>query len=695
MRFFHIGLVLCIAAFAVNGCGGNGLETVPTKGDSPIADSELNGVRSLDERLVRYTEERAPCLHYSPLRQPLFGDVHVHTSYSFDAAANTIGATPEDAHRFAKGEPIAFWPLDESGNPVGELSIDRPLDFLAVTDHGEFLGERALCRTAGSARYDSPFCTAFREGERQGMTMLGQAIAAEAPVRIEAVCGADGALCPAAARQPWQRIIAAAETAYDRSEQCAFTSFVGYEYTGTPGLSNYHRNVLFRNANVPDLPVSYFDAPVDSHLWRELDAACRMADGCDYLTIPHNSNLANGRMAPYMGMEATLANRKEYASTRLKREPIIEIFQHKGSSECVNGLSTVIGAADELCDIEAIRVLGRFEPTNVELVDGQLVPGGSLIETLECGEGEVGGQGMVGAGCIDETDFVRSGLLVGLREEQELGLNPVKLGVVAATDTHVATAGAVNERDYRGAVTGEASPLERLQRGLIPTGPKGNPGGLAGVWAVENSRDAIFEAMQRREVFGTSGPRIAPRFFGGWSYADDLCDSESLVQEGYAKGVPMGGDLGSAPAAHARPRFIAFAARDAAQRAAPLQRLQLIKGWIDGAGRMHSEVRDISGSGAAGGQDILCAVVRDETFDAGQSAYYYLRVAEVPTKRWSTYDCQRIDPTRRPPACDDGTLPQDTVEMAWTSPIWYRPPVDRSSGRRGPGANDDGAANGE
>ena len=678
------------------------------------------------DRMVTYTEEREPCIDYTPLRRPLYGDLHVHTNFSFDAAANTIGATPDDAYRFGQGQPIDFWPLDENGEPAGQFAIDRPLDFLAVTDHGEFLGERALCRTPGSPRYDTEICARYRSDERQGMTLLSQSITTESPERIAAICGADGALCLAAARGPWTAIQQAAEAAYDRSEQCVFTSFVGYEYTGTPGVSNYHRNVVFRNANVPELPVSYIDAPLDSQLWRQLDATCDAADGCGYLTIPHNTNLANGRMAPYMGMEPTLDNRRAYAEVRLEREPIVEIFQHKGASECINGLGSVLGAPDELCDIEAVREIGREEtfavvdrdnPTNSLAMHRQV--------TKDC-TGGIGDNGMVGAGCVDETDFVRSALLVGLREENETGLNPIKLGIIASTDTHTATPGAVNEEDYRGAVTGEATSAERLQPGLLTSGPEGNPGGLAGVWAVENSRDAIFEAMQRREVFGTSGPRIAPRFFGGWNYADDLCENENLVAEGYAGGVPMGGDLppmqggevaalsgdsgapeinqetvdaapsdgnsvddpaqgenanskddeavtatgaGNPQVRGIKPRFIAFAARDPAENARPLQQLQLIKGWVDAEGNMHSSVRTIAGSVDADA-DTLCAIVTDENFDAAQSAYYYLRAVQAPTRRWSSYDCERLG-ADAPEVCSNGSLPEMTVEMAWSSPIWY------------------------
>ena len=682
VRCVRIGAALGAAILCNYGCGQNGADSSAT---GPASATESSAVADVPtaERQVAYSEERAPCLDYAPLRKPLFGDVHVHTSYSFDAAANSTGATPEDAHNFAKGRPVPFWPLDEEGKPAGQFQIDRPLDFLAVTDHGEFLGEQALCRTPGSARYDTEFCAGYRADQRQGMVMFAQSINDEAPQRLEALCGEGGSLCRQAAAAPWQRIVEAAEAAYDRSEQCTFTSFVGYEYTGTPGTSNYHRNVIFRNAKVPELPVSYFEAPVDSRLWAALDASCREQDGCDYLTIPHNTNLANGRMGPYMGLERTDEARRSYAAVRQRREQIIEIFQHKGASECINGLSTVLGAPDELCNVEAVREMGRMEAyIDIDEATGNLMPSANTIETKECGGG-VGEMGMLGAGCVDETDFVRSALLVGLKEERDIGLNPVKLGIVAATDTHAATPGAVLEADYRGHVTGEASTLERLQPGILTSGPEGNPGGLAGVWAVENSRDAIFDAMRRREVFGTSGPRITPRFFAGWDYPADLCGSPDLVEQGYAKGVPMGGDLALAPAAQAKPAFIAFAARDPADSAKPLRELHLIKGWIDADGRMRSEVRTVAAAEA--GADTLCAVVRDNAFQLDEPAYYYLRAVQPPTLRWSSYDCQRLSEAERPATCSDGALPETVVEMAWTSPIWFRPRAPEDMGDGGIG----------
>ena len=607
------------------------------------------------------------CSNYSATGTALFGDLHVHTSYSFDAAANSTGATPADAHRYARGEAIPFFPIGDDGKPLGTAQIDRPLDFLAVTDHGEFLGERALCNTEGSPMHDTPFCVEVRSDQRRGMMMMAQVITTETPSRIAVLCGEEGKLCPEYAKGPWQDVQNAANEAND---PCEFTSFVAYEYTGTPGTSNYHRNVIFRNDVVPVLPVSYIDAPIDSKLWAGLEVACDEAAGCDYLTIPHNTNLANGRMAPYKQLENSLAAKRAYAEARLRREPIMEIFQHKGGSECINGLSSVFGAPDELCDIEAVRRMGENKTyVTRDLSSGTLQTGQASQITTECAAGTTGSSGMLGAGCVHPTDFQRSALVVGLQEEQEIGLNPIKLGIIASTDTHSANPGGVREDDWQGAVTGESNPAARLQPGLLTSGIDGNPGGLAGVWAKQNTRDDIFDAMLNREVFGTSGPRIAPRLFAGWELADTLCEASDRDAQGYAGGVPMGGDLAVAANADTKPRFLAHASKDAA--GGNLVALQLIKGWVSADGKLNTAVLPMVE--AKEGKAALCSVYTDESFDAAQSAYYYLRVLEAPSPRWHTYDCARIPEENRPAVCTNGEYPDTIQEMAWSSPIWYRP----------------------
>ncbi|MDC0172244.1 DUF3604 domain-containing protein [Gammaproteobacteria bacterium] len=595
----------------------------------------------------------------------LFGDLHIHTRYSFDAAANSTGATPEDAHRYARGEEIPIFPINDQGVAIGRTKIDRPLDFLAVTDHGEFLGERALCRTASSPVYSTAFCVDYRSDERQGMVMLSSVITTETPARIPEICGQDGSLCRDYAKSPWEDIQVVSNRA---NTPCEFTSFVAYEYTGTPGVSNYHRNVIFRNAKVPALPVSYIDAPIDSKLWAALDDVCDPQQGCDYLTIPHNTNLSNGRMAPYMQLENTTEAKRAYAQKRLEREPIMEIFQHKGGSECINGLSSVFGAPDELCNVEAVRRIGENK-TFMERdysAEGLVMMTSSSV-TKECDDDEIGKNGMVGAGCVHPTDFQRSALLVGLKEEQAIGLNPIKLGIIAATDTHSANAGGVKESAWVGAVSGEGSAKERLQPGLLTSGIDGNPGGLAGVWAKENTRDAIFDAMLRKEVFGTSGPRIRPRLFAGWSLDKGLCERDDMITYAYANGVPMGGDL-TASSPMSKPSFLTYAVKDPDGQ--KLRALELIKGWVDDEGNLNAEVIPVVSNDK--GADSLCEVYVDNNFEPTQSAYYYLRAVEPETARWHTYDCASIDEGQRPPVCTDGSYPETIIEMAWTSPIWYQ-----------------------
>ena len=275
---------------------------------------------------------------------------------------------------------------------------------------------------------------------------------------------------------------------------------------------------------------------------------------------------------------------------------------------------------------------------------------------------------MACTGCVHATDFQRSALLVGLKEEQAIGLNPVKLGIIAATDTHSATSGGVKESEWVGAVSGEANPMDRLQPGLLTSGIDGNPGGLAGVWAKENTRDAIFDAMLRKEVFGTSGPRIRPRLFAGWGLNKGLCEANDMVAQAYTNGVPMGADLSAGAEASDKPVFLAYAVKD--PEGQKLQALHLIKGWIDGDGKMNTEVLPIAEADA--GADSLCQVYTDNSFDPAQSAYYYLRAVEPETARWHTYDCVAIAEADRPKVCTNGAYPDTIREMAWTSPIWYQ-----------------------
>jgi hypothetical protein len=620
-----------------------------------------------------YTESREPCRLRSETRNAYFGDLHIHTGFSYDASPLGTHTTPADAYRFARGEAIGIPPYDEAGAAAASMRLARPLDFAAVTDHAEFFGEFALCRDPKSAVYREELCAALR-GDGGSSFAFIRVILDEEPQHLPQICGEDGRGCDGAAASVWQQVQTMAEDAYDRSADCSFTSFIGYEYTGTPNANNLHRNVIFRNAQVPPRAASYIDAPRDYQLHRLLQREClEETPGCDVLSIPHNSNLSAGTMFPrYAGRFASPDEDRERARRRNIIEPIMEIFQHKGNSECFNGLPGIFGAPDELCNMEQMRGLGeRFDQS------------GERYEVEFCAEGETGSRGFQRVGCISPNDFLRSALLNGLQDELALGVNAHRIGVIASTDTHTSVAGATGEREWRGHVVDEAALEQRLEPlTSTPRRLHTNPGGLAGVWAVENSRDALFDAMQRREVFGTSGTRIRPRLFAGWDIATDACSRHDIPAQGYAGGVPMGSDIPR----RSQPgplRFLATALQD--PLGAPLQRLQLVKGWIDKAGQSRYEVIDIageanlpgrldpvSGEWRGSGSPSLCTVYEDRDFDPHTPSYYYLRAVEVPSWRWSWAQCMALAEQERPDACSNDAA-KTVQEMAWTSPVWYSP----------------------
>jgi hypothetical protein len=478
-------------------------------------------------------------------------------------------------------------------------------------------------------------------------------------VRPKAIC--DIIDCGAAAKGAWTRTQEAAEAAYDRSDACEFTSFVAYEWSGAQMLSNLHRNVIFRSERVPTLPITHFEEPDFWNLWRALKRECIDGlNGCDVLAIPHNTNWSNGNM---FVVEYPEGDEIELAGLRAELEPLIEVYQHKGDSECMNGLSGTIGEPDELCEFEKLRT-DDFE----DCLDGT----GSGV--------------MINNGCVSRLDFVRGILNEGLREHERLGINPYKLGLMASTDTHNGTPGAVEEYTYPGHFgTAEGSPMQRLT-GEVPGGPQNSPGGLIAVWAEENSRDAIFAAMKRRETYGTSGPRMQIRMFGGWELPTDICERADLVDLGYALGVPMGGDLPSAPAVASAPTFVVQAAKDPGTATHPgsdLERIQIIKGWVDQNGESHVAVFDIAGEVNSSasvdlatcepqgvGAAMLCGHWADPDYDPSERAWYYARVVENPVCRWSTRDCNELAAAGEelPESCD--TAIDVIQERAWTSPIW-------------------------
>jgi hypothetical protein len=610
--------------------------------------------------------QRPPCLARSPIRNLYFGDLHVHTAWSFDAWVFGVRTTPTDAYRFARGATLHLPAFDPADPTTQSARLERPLDFAAVTDHSEFLGETQACITPGAAGYESENCAAFRAGGAAGQAVIGTQTAFADPQRDATICGADGAGCRTLLGETWRRTIDAADAATDGTDACAFTALVGYEYTANTNVSTQHRNVIFRGSRVPE-PVSYFEEPTAAGLWAALRNVCLEAGSdCDALAIPHNSNESNGRMFALAYADGADADAQRAAAhARAAIEPLMEIYQHKGDSECQNGLAGILGEADEFCAFEK-------RPRD---------------PLTDCGDA-VGSGGVVNAGCYSRLDFLRGALLAGLAEQARIGANPLKLGVVASTDTHNGLAGAVDEPTFAGHRGSEDdTALERLEGGTRRSGTSFSPGGLAGVWAQENTRAALFDALRRREVFGTSGPRIAVRFFGGWDLPEGLCEAPDTVEQADGAGVPMGGTLPERAGA-AAPAFLVSALRDAGTTARPgalLERVQIVKTWVAG-GEPHQRVYDVIGPPAeplsvdpatcattGNGFHAPCAVWTDPDFDPAHPAAYYVRVLEVPTCRWTAHACNALSPESRPAACDDAAVPKVLQERAWTSPIWFEP----------------------
>ena len=599
-------------------------------------------------------------------RFPYFGDLHVHTSWSLDSYVSFNRVGPRDAYRFAGGEPVVL-----SGGRV--VRIDRPLDFAAVTEHAEYLGELPLCTDETGDRYSLELCRDIRNetGQQSYMDkifreLIIRDVVSANPQREPDLCGEDNTRCLARAKSTWREL---QDIAHEFNRPGAFTTFIGYEWTGNPDGNNLHRNVIYGNDQVPALPVSYFEANTPEKLWRQLHETCTAP--CEVLAIPHNSNQSNGQQFLPVNRDGGPLS-AELAKLRVTTEPLVEIIQAKGESECHTG----VGTEDELCDFEKLerRPLCAGDDSDGDCV--RVCTGNDRSQN-----------------CIASNNYVRNALKLGLELERQLDVNPYKLGFIGSTDTHNGTPGGTDETDYQGHHGFEdGTPARRALtpeiKSFSPSRMKGS-GGLAGVWAEQNTRAAIFAALKRRETFATSGARITVRFFAGWDFPDRIDGSTDLAALGYARGVPMGGDL-PAPDNATAPGFILWAMKD--PQGVNLQRIQVIKGWLE-QGKSREQVYDVACSdglvpdpdtnrcpdnGAAvnpedcsvsteQGAVELKSQWRDPDFDAAQHAFYYLRVLENPSCRWSTWEALR-----------EGNKPFDDVDLtiqerAWSSPIWYGP----------------------
>lgn len=631
-----------------------------------VLPSLLSAAEHSKEKPFSLTEQRQPCAHYNPLRNAYFGDLHVHTAYSQDASTQGTRNTPDDAYRFAKGEKLSLQPYDDEGNAARWLQIDRPLDFVAVTDHAEQLGEVKICNTPGMDGYYSWVCLMYRWTPRVAFFVMNSNASQGGGERF-GFCGENGEICTRAAKGPWQETQRAAEVHYDRSSECEFTSFVAYEWTGAQDLANLHRNIIFRNAVSPELPISFIEADNAQKLYQALEEECLdKRNGCDVITIPHNSNLSDGLMFQTINADGSKISKAD-AEQRARHETLVEVMQHKGSSECYFGSAGLV-ASDELCSFEQLPY-HKFE--------GKFFGRTATAPSADAG-------------------FIREVLREGLRQQQRVGVNPFKMGFIGSTDTHMATSGAVEESRFSGHGGAGVPAADEIPPGL-PDDLEFNPGGLAVLYAEENSRDALFDAMRRREAYGTSGPRIQARFFGGWDYDENLCRQQNFVEQGYQQGVPMGADLKLRPNDNAVPVFAVSAMQDAGtsrKPGNPLQRVQVIKGWVDGQGKSQQHIYEVAGNPENSasvdlstcqmrgeGYRQLCSVWRDPDFDPKQSAFYYARVVENPSCRWSQYICNanRVDCSNPDTigeglegCCSDAHRPT-IQERAWTSPIWYTP----------------------
>jgi hypothetical protein len=587
--------------------------------------------------------------------RPLFGDTHLHTSFSMDAGAFGCKLGPRDAYRFARGEEVT----SSTGQPA---KLSRPLDFLVVADHSDGFGFFPQLMSGDAELLATP------QG-RKWYDQIKSGHGAEAAMDIIRSFGKNklpkGFPFPGtrAYRSAWQEIINAAEAFNDPGH---FSAIIGYEWT-SGGPNNLHRNVLFReNGAKAGLVEPYTTLPPlgsmnPEDLWKWM-AVAEEKTGSEVLAIAHNGNVSNGRMFPTVEAFGKKIDR-EYVETRLKWERLYEVTQTKGTGEAHPYLSP----NDEFANFEL------WDKGNLDVSEAK------KPEMLEF-------------------EYARSAFKNGLKLEEKFGTNPYKFGLIGSSDSHNSLA-AMEEDNFFGKTTPQEPSPERLTKTFIKDPKTGltimdwevGASGYAAVWATENTRAAIFDAMKRRETYATTGPRMAVRFFGGWDFEPADAHNRMPAAIGYTKGVPMGGDLSDAPAGKS-PTFLVAALKDPI--GANLDRIQIIKGWLDAKGEVHEQVYDVVWGnadkrkpGADGklppvgdtvdvenatwsntiGDPELITVWKDPNFDVKQRAFYYVRVIEIPTPRWTAYDAKRFGIKPLP-----GTT-MKLQERAYTSPIWYTP----------------------
>ena len=566
-------------------------------------------------------------------RSVYWGDTHVHSSYSLDANMfNNTRLGPEAAFRFARGEAI-----DTGGGLVAKLA--RPLDFLVVSDHAEYMGVFAMIRDG------HPLVVNTETGRRVAALLAKNEKLGPEDIGIlgRLLNGATLGANREVQRLVWDEVIDIAER---MNEPGTFTSLVGYEWGTTPDGNNLHRNVIFRDG--PDktkqvLPFSAIHSDKPEHLWAYLGTYERTTGGQAF-AIPHNSNLSNGLM---FAVEDSFGRPIDasYAAARAQYEPIVEATQIKGDSEAHPFLSP----DDEFADFET------WDKTNIF----------GLAKTERS---------------MLQFSYVRAALKNGLAIQQKVGINPYKLGMIGSTDAHTSLATA-DDDNFWGKTSNMLLGSARTTGAFIhfPANPKLSTmsweqaaAGYAAVWADANTREAIFDALRRKEAYSTTGPRMTVRFFGGYTFDEDDANRADLARVGYAKGVPMGGDLPVAPGApnetnSKAPTFLVAAAKDPV--GANLERIQIVKGWVGADGEATERVYDaaLAEPGTSGATQ-LAATWRDPDFDPTALAFYYVRVLEVKTPRWTADDAKRFGSAIAP-----GTR-MEHQERAYTSPIWYTPP---------------------